>query len=100
MGYHIYAIGKAIRALFADQVTFINNFFLLKICLVPVWHLATEMQLFILSPIFIFSGVATIEATEAAALVKMLNSRLSRPEFWHSGFSTQTLPDSIAVPSS
>ena len=24
MGYHIYAIGKAIRALFADRVTYIN----------------------------------------------------------------------------
>ena len=29
------------------------------------------------------SGVATIEATEAAASVKILNNRLSRPEFWH-----------------
>ena len=29
------------------------------------------------------SGVATIEATEAAASVQILNNRLSRPEFWH-----------------
>ena len=43
------------------------------------------------------SGVATIEATEAGASVKMLNSRLSSPEFWHYGFSTQTLLDSTAV---
>ena len=42
------------------------------------------------------SGVATIEATEAAASVKMLNSR---PEFWHPGFlATQTLLDSITIP--
>ena len=44
------------------------------------------------------SGVATIEAIEAAALVKMLNNTLSRPEFWQPGFSTQTLLDSITVP--
>ena len=37
------------------------------------------------------SGVATIEVTEAAASVKMFNNRLSRPEYWHPGFSTQTL---------
>ena len=41
------------------------------------------------------SGVATIEATEVAASVKILNNRLSRPEFWHHRFSTQTLLDSI-----
>ena len=44
-----------------------------------------------------YSGVATIEATEVADLVKMLNNRLSRPEFWHPGFSTQMLLDSITV---
>ena len=46
------------------------------------------------------SGIATIEETEAAASVKknaQLN-RLSRPEFWHPEFSTQTLLDSITVP--
>ena len=43
------------------------------------------------------SGVATIEATEVAASVKMLNNRLSRSEFWHPRFSTQTLLDSITV---
>ena len=26
MGYHIYAIGKAIRALFADRVTYVTGF--------------------------------------------------------------------------
>ena len=44
------------------------------------------------------SGVATIEATEVAASVKLLNNRLSRPEFWHPRFSTQTLLESITVP--
>ena len=44
-----------------------------------------------------YSGVATIEATEAAASVKMHNTRLSRLEFWHPRFSTQTLLDSITV---
>ena len=35
------------------------------------------------------SGVATIEATEAAALVKNVQQfRLSRPEFWHPEFFT------------
>ena len=42
----------------------------------------------------IASGVATIEATEEAASVKLLNNRLSRPVFWHHRFSTQTLLDS------
>ena len=37
------------------------------------------------------SGVATIEATEAAVSVKMFNNRLNSPEYWHPGFSTQTL---------
>ena len=35
------------------------------------------------SYLFNTSGVATIEATEAAASVKILNHRLSKPEFWH-----------------
>ena len=43
------------------------------------------------------SGVATIEATEAAASVKILNNRLNRPEFWHPRFSTRTLLDSNTV---
>ncbi|XP_065910530.1 nose resistant to fluoxetine protein 6-like [Dysidea avara] len=38
------------------NIFFINNFLSPEdICLVPVWHLATEMQLFILSPIFILT---------------------------------------------
>ena len=41
--------------------------------------------------------IATIEATEAAASVKMFNNRLSRPEFWHPRFSTHTLLDSTTV---
>ena len=45
----------------------------------------------------LYSGVATIEATKAAASIKMLNNRLSRPEFWHPRFSTHTLLDSITV---
>ena len=43
------------------------------------------------------SGVATIEATEAAASVKMLNNSLSRPECWHPRFSTHMLLDTITV---
>ena len=40
------------------------------------------------------SGVATIEATEAVTSVKNAQlNRLSRPEFWHPKFSTQTLLD-------
>ena len=42
------------------------------------------------------SDVATIEATEAAALVK--NAQQFRPEFQHPKFSTQTLLYSITVP--
>ena len=49
--------------------------------------------------LLVFSGVATIEATEAAASVKNAQlNRLSKPEFWHPEFSTQTLLDSITVP--
>ena len=44
-----------------------------------------------------YSGIATIEATEAAASVKMLNNRLSRPELWHPRFSTHTLLDNTTV---
>ena len=44
-----------------------------------------------------YSGVATIEATEAAKNAQQ-QARLSRPEFWHPKFSTQTLLDSITVP--
>ena len=44
MGYHIYAIGKAIRALFADRVTYIE--FFLKIAktqiLVSLPHYLTD----------------------------------------------------------
>ena len=47
---------------------------------------------------YLTSGVATIEETEAAASVKMLDNSLSRPEIWHPGFSTQMLLDSITVP--
>ena len=45
------------------------------------------------------SGIATIEATEAAASVKNAQQfRLSRPEFWHPEYFTQTLLCSITVP--
>ena len=45
------------------------------------------------------SGIATREATEAAASVKSTQQfRLSRPEIWHPEFSTQMLLlDSITV---